>query len=641
MVMMNSADIESYSFNQRLLNSEKNYKKMCFRKKPYQCSLCEKTFPTEIVLKEHKQTHKGGNFSCYRCGEVTLTLTKMVAHMRIHLIEEKPLSLGEQPGDVDSFIEIPDEFIEIEPLSVEVKDLTMMVESSTNQMPERDDIKFISIECNKKKANNFTKNIMNTQAEKEPLGIQNKNLNSEENKSIGFIKTVENEMIPCKASENIKVKVSSKNRLSTINRSKGTNRKKKNKVVEKLSTCVDRLLEEKKYDNEDVSPISNTTNILAGKSKVKRETVVNVLNENVVQNSKIEYNDPVDEKELGNSQVEFTNEVSNLNQDICQLSSKQENQDVLVIEESSQNTDQNVEKSKESDLNSVNSDKEKNKCDQCDYESRYRSNLYVHKKKHRPKELLKCQHCNFKSQYKGIMHRHLKRHIINESNTNKGNNNVHQGFVIKNKKKSEKNNNKKFSAKLKKCINMNENSDALVNMSLDNYKVCNEIKNSKNEKRKYVKKCKLSIKDKNPNKITFKCKNCDYKCLTKFRMKMHEQTHSNKRPFNCPHCEYSTKSKGTLKVHIRIHTGEKPYSCPECEYRCTTSTSLKKHVMIHSGEKPLKCSFCDYRCIQSNALKVHVKTHSDEKLFKCHQCNYSCKLQNSFQLHLDTHEETK
>ena len=79
-----------------LHSSQNNSNKMGSRNKQYQCSLCDKSFSTQHVVSEHEATHDRGMFSCYHCGEVTRTLTKMVIHKRIHRTEDDQiLYLGE------------------------------------------------------------------------------------------------------------------------------------------------------------------------------------------------------------------------------------------------------------------------------------------------------------------------------------------------------------------------------------------------------------------------------------------------------------------------------------------------------------------------------------------------------------------
>ncbi|CAL4224093.1 unnamed protein product [Meganyctiphanes norvegica] len=503
---MNSVATESFASNQN------NSIRMCFRKKQYQCSSCDKSFSTKNVLTEHEETHKGGNFSCYQCGDVASTLTKMVAHMKIHSFEEETLSLG----DTDSCLNTSYELIEMEPLGIAFDDVLMDDESLTNQSPKEDySNESKSNECKMKNYKDITPEIINIEVEretkekqnkivttqenskglmidkykmknKEKTEYQNKSVSSEENISLCLFKAVDNELSISKTSEYMKGKENTLNSISNINRSKGVNGNEIKRVVKGLNTLNKISSNGNKYnDNEQSSSIAptiyNTKNISKYKKTETQGSII--LNDSEGQYSINEINGSIDKTEIKCTEVELANKdinKSNINIDIYQISPKQENQDIFEIGKSPQNDDEENEEFKKEDFNSVKKDIVKFKCNQCNYEGNHRSNLWVHKKRHWPKELLKCQHCNYKNKSKGFMDRHIERHkILNESEKMEVNNKVLPEInIIKSKKNIEKKKKKKIKFKFNKGNNITKKIDGILDKSLDSGKTQNEINNS-------------------------------------------------------------------------------------------------------------------------------------------------------------------
>ena len=50
-----------------------------------------------------------------------------------------------------------------------------------------------------------------------------------------------------------------------------------------------------------------------------------------------------------------------------------------------------------------------------------------------------------------------------------------------------------------------------------------------------------------------KCDDCDYRTVTKDRLKRHMMKHTGERPYKCDQCKYSAARKWNYIVHLKIH----------------------------------------------------------------------------------------
>lgn len=245
---------------------------------------------------------------------------------------------------------------------------------------------------------------------------------------------------------------------------------------------------------------------------------------------------------------------------------------------------------------------EMHQCKECNYKSRYKSDLKKHIRSVHTKDIdwFKCELCDYKAKFKSD----LKRHIICLHTT-------------------------KDNIKWFKC------------------KFCDYKAKLKGHLTSHI----YCIHTHNEAEINwFKCQFCNYKAKIRGTLKDHIlQVHTHPEDINwfkCEQCDYKAKCKKDLKRHIiRLHTKEEDivwFKCEMCNYKSKGKDGLKGHIIrVHAKEENIRrfqCEFCDYKSnfkgtLKNHVLQVHTPLENIE-WFKCLFCNYKAKLKGPLKIHI-------
>ncbi|XP_034940028.1 protein hunchback [Chelonus insularis] len=105
-----------------------------------------------------------------------------------------------------------------------------------------------------------------------------------------------------------------------------------------------------------------------------------------------------------------------------------------------------------------------------------------------------------------------------------------------------------------------------------------------------------------------RCKQCTYKCLTKYEFWNHHRDHIKaEKLLQCQICPFVTEYKHHLEYHMRNHTGSKPFKCDKCSYACVNKSMLNSHLKSHSNIYQYSCATCSYITKYLHSLKLHLR----------------------------------
>jgi len=126
--------------------------------------------------------------------------------------------------------------------------------------------------------------------------------------------------------------------------------------------------------------------------------------------------------------------------------------------------------------------------------------------------------------------------------------------------------------------------------------------------------------------VRYDCTLCDSNFATPGGLKRHiEHVHEQRKPHLCTICGIGSKTPQALKHHMRYkHTGEKPHMCSICGTSFHVTGSLAHHIrVVHEKEKRFSCpeESCDYMASTKTVLKEHLQRHTGIKPFGCPLCD--------------------
>jgi len=139
-----------------------------------------------------------------------------------------------------------------------------------------------------------------------------------------------------------------------------------------------------------------------------------------------------------------------------------------------------------------------------------------------------------------------------------------------------------------------------------------------------------------PPKQWYKCDRCDKQYRFPSYLKAHSLVHASRdaRPHVCSVCSQGFVHRYSLLEHMRCHTGERPYACRVCEKTFAQIGTRNTHEMVHNSVFPHICSECGLRFKLRGHLTIHtIRKHQDSRPHACLTCGKRFKMAFSLKLH--------
>lgn len=132
----------------------------------------------------------------------------------------------------------------------------------------------------------------------------------------------------------------------------------------------------------------------------------------------------------------------------------------------------------------------------------------------------------------------------------------------------------------------------------------------------------VSNESNSSEKITFKCKWCEYSSLNYLLYTTHKKNHTH-RIYECDYdCKESFESKRKLIEHCQLshHNQLKSIKCNKCSMEFPLNILLFDHSLSHVKEsEQYVCPECGKILYGRRAEEVHRYVHLD-KTFECSKC---------------------
>ena len=273
-----------------------------------------------------------------------------------------------------------------------------------------------------------------------------------------------------------------------------------------------------------------------------------------------------------------------------------------------------IESSSENSLSLLlpeNSNKDHEKCQQCDYKAASKAQLQSHKISVHEKHQYNCEQCNYKTSRKDHLQHHAKS--------------VHEHLKFHCEQCDYRSSRKDHLQSHTKSVQYQ--TQISIRIFLKDIRFQKEIQQNENE---------------NTNKIVNEIQNTeenDDPLISTQEMiaDARARRECTVKEFYCEQCEFKSSSKTLLNKHATINHKDKAinslkmrkrFSCDNCEYKTTNENSLKAHVKTnHTKEnyqskilvekvksKRIHCNICDKNFNKPDTFNKHMKSaHNEHK----------------------------
>ncbi|XP_073434898.1 zinc finger protein 639 [Dendrobates tinctorius] len=112
--------------------------------------------------------------------------------------------------------------------------------------------------------------------------------------------------------------------------------------------------------------------------------------------------------------------------------------------------------------------------------------------------------------------------------------------------------------------------------------------------------------------------------------------------FVCQVCGFSSRLHTNVNRHVAIeHTRFYPHVCDDCGKGFSGMLEYSEHLNLHSSEGVYLCQYCEYSTGQLEDLKTHLDfRHSADLPHKCGSCLLRFGSEDELKTHAQTHEKT-
>ena len=138
-----------------------------------------------------------------------------------------------------------------------------------------------------------------------------------------------------------------------------------------------------------------------------------------------------------------------------------------------------------------------------------------------------------------------------------------------------------------------------------------------------------STYEKNINKD---CQNCDFKGTSSCILKLHEETEHQGVRYRCKKCDFKSSRKEMFASHmVNLHPSGKR-ACENC-WKMFDPSRLLRHKKIQEQLVTKKCAKCNFKGTSQCNMKFHRKEKHGELTYICNICSFISSTKKNLRMH--------
>ncbi|KAL4216447.1 hypothetical protein ACF0H5_024172 [Mactra antiquata] len=131
------------------------------------------------------------------------------------------------------------------------------------------------------------------------------------------------------------------------------------------------------------------------------------------------------------------------------------------------------------------------------------------------------------------------------------------------------------------------------------------------------------------------CKVCNLEVHSQNELNSHMKQHRDL--ITCWKCGENFHSAEKLCLHMKVeHKGDNPYKCDTCGREFTQYNNLRRHLRVHR-ENLYKCNLCDREFNEKFYLRMHMSTHTGNRVYSCGICRAEFPSNHDLKMHVKSH----